>query len=532
MRDFLTFSGAGWSITTVADPYTRDTTRYWNIVNGVTYPFLSWQHSLTMAVAPVGGGTATDLTAAPPYPAGTVVNIKAEAATGFRFVNWTAPAGTFGNPTAATTTFAMPAQGVTITANFVRQLNLTTSSTAGGTVTTPGVGTFTYDEGTVVPLAATPDAGFQFVNWTAVPAVTFVNPTATTTTFTMPAQDVTVTANFVALFDGGDGSSGNPFQITNWHHLNNVRHYLGSHFILMNNLDSGTDGYGQWAGSGADGGAGWLPLGDAWPHLPFTGNFDGREFEIRDLFINRPANSGVGLFGVVGAGGVIKNVGLVNANVTGDRHVGGLVGWNEGTVSNSSATGSVSGYSWVGGLVGYNMGAVSNSSAGGSVTGRINVGGLAGLNDFGSSISNSSAGGSVNGEQEVGGLVGYNMGAVSNSHASGSVTGTGPNVGGLVGDNRGTVTYSSATGSVSGDHWVGGLVGANVFGGSITNSSAGGNVSGGNDIGGLVGVNYYAVAPSAIPLPPAASLPQDGLLVVWWDGIMAALSAIPLPPAA
>jgi uncharacterized repeat protein (TIGR02543 family) len=71
-----------------------------------------------MAVVPGGSGTATDLTNTSPYAAGTGVSIKAVAAAGYRFVSWTAPAGTFDSATAATTTFTMPAQNVTVTANF------------------------------------------------------------------------------------------------------------------------------------------------------------------------------------------------------------------------------------------------------------------------------------------------------------------------------------------------------------------------------------------------------------------------------
>jgi hypothetical protein len=43
MMDITTFSGAGWNITTVADSDTRNKPYIWNIVDGVTYPFLSWQ---------------------------------------------------------------------------------------------------------------------------------------------------------------------------------------------------------------------------------------------------------------------------------------------------------------------------------------------------------------------------------------------------------------------------------------------------------------------------------------------------------
>jgi hypothetical protein len=43
MQDITTFSGAAWNIIAVADPSTRNPAYIWNIVNGLTYPFLSWQ---------------------------------------------------------------------------------------------------------------------------------------------------------------------------------------------------------------------------------------------------------------------------------------------------------------------------------------------------------------------------------------------------------------------------------------------------------------------------------------------------------
>jgi uncharacterized repeat protein (TIGR02543 family) len=71
---------------------------------------------------------------------------------------------------------------------------LTMSSTAGGSVT-PAVGAHTYSAGAGVNLVATPNGGYRFVNWTAT-AGAFGSATAASTTFTMPAQDVTVTAHF------------------------------------------------------------------------------------------------------------------------------------------------------------------------------------------------------------------------------------------------------------------------------------------------------------------------------------------------
>jgi len=77
-------------------------------------------------------------------------------------------------------------------------------------------------------------------------------------------------------------------------------------------------------------------------------------------------------------------------NVTGKKHVGGLVGLNDwGTISNCYCTGNVTGEKRVGGLVGSNdWGTISNCCSTGSVTGDSNPGGLVGYNE-GGSVSNS-----------------------------------------------------------------------------------------------------------------------------------------------
>jgi len=43
MHDIATFSDAGWNIIAVVNTTMRDPSYIWNIVNNVTYPFLSWQ---------------------------------------------------------------------------------------------------------------------------------------------------------------------------------------------------------------------------------------------------------------------------------------------------------------------------------------------------------------------------------------------------------------------------------------------------------------------------------------------------------
>jgi hypothetical protein len=162
-------------------------------------------YSLTMAVAPAGTGTATDVTNTSPYAPDTVVSIKAVPAIGYQFASWTAPAGVFGNATAAQTTFTMPAQAVTVTANFVEAethtLTMAASPVMGGTATDV-TGHSIYIEGEVVTIQAVAASGYQFVRWTAT-AGTFGNANAASTVFTMPGADVTVTATFEVVGGGG-----------------------------------------------------------------------------------------------------------------------------------------------------------------------------------------------------------------------------------------------------------------------------------------------------------------------------------------
>ncbi|MCJ7576711.1 MAG: hypothetical protein MUO80_08610 [Dehalococcoidia bacterium] len=75
--------------------------------------------------------------------------------------------------------------------------DLTVDSTTGGSVTEPGEGTFTYDEGTVVNLVATPDADYRFVNWTG-DVGTIADVEDATTTITMNG-DYEITANFEGI---------------------------------------------------------------------------------------------------------------------------------------------------------------------------------------------------------------------------------------------------------------------------------------------------------------------------------------------
>jgi len=244
----------------------------------------------------------------------------------------------------------------------------------------------------------------------------------------------------------------------------------------------------------------------------FTGIFEGNGHTISNLTITASTQDYIGLFGYVGSGGRIRNLGVEDVNLTGRSYVGGLAGHNSGTLTGCYATGSVSGLSYVGGLVGVNdYSSITACYANGSVSGTGVVGGLAGLN-WGT-LTACYATGSVSGTSNlVGGLVGLNRGTLTACYATGSVSGTSYYVGGLVGDNSGTLTACYATGSVSGLSYVGGLMGASIYG-SITTCYATGSVSGTWEVGGLVGDNYMGTLTGCYATGPVSGNGEVGGLV-------------------
>jgi hypothetical protein len=450
-----------WTGDTVANPNSATTTIIMDGAKHVTANFALISYNLT-ADSTDGGEVTSPGEGTFPYDCGTVVDLVAEADECYEFVNWTGD--TVANPNSATTTITMDG-AKHVTANFALiSYNLTADSTDGGEVTSPGEGTFPYDCGTVVDLLAEPEEGYSFVKWSG-DVGTIADTDAAETTITMNGH-YSITANF-GFFAGGNGTAEDPYEITDWYSLDNLRNYLSSHFILINDLDSNSAGYPELASATANEGKGWQPIGNTTENGSFTGSFDGQGYEICDLFIDRDDENQVGLFGVVDKGGILENVGVVNGNVTGSVSVGGLVGLvGNGTVSDSYATGSVIGNKWiinggfwVGGLVGSNEGTVSNSYSTCNVTGYWGVGGLMGRNE--GTVSNSSATGSVDSWIVVGGLVGVNDNAVNDCYSTGNVFGFLFD-GGLVGVNHDTVSNSFWDTETSGQATSAGGIGKNT----------------------------------------------------------------------
>lgn len=147
-------------------------------------------NAITVPVVSSGGGTykltVVNGSGSGTYAAGASIAIAANAPpSGQSFVNWTG--ATVQNPNAATTTLTMPASNVTVTANY------TGPATYALTVNN-GSGSGSYAAGTVVTIAANaPPANNVFAGWTGA---TVADPTSATTTLTMPAQSVAVTASY------------------------------------------------------------------------------------------------------------------------------------------------------------------------------------------------------------------------------------------------------------------------------------------------------------------------------------------------
>ncbi len=144
--------------------------------------------SIIVTADPSAGGS---VTGGGTYTAGAQVTVNASPSSGYRFVNWTEN-GTVVSVNAA---YAFTASvDRNLTANFIRQFTITTSVSPAEGGSASGGGT--YDSGTSVTVAATPSAGFRFVNWTENGTQVSAN---TSYTFSVSSARALV-ANFVRTY--------------------------------------------------------------------------------------------------------------------------------------------------------------------------------------------------------------------------------------------------------------------------------------------------------------------------------------------
>ena len=253
----------------------------------------------------------------------------------------------------------------------------------------------------------------------------------------------------------------------------------------------------------------WTPIGTD-DNNSYNGTFDGNGKTITGLTVNQSGKYYVSLFGCLGSDGKVQNLTLENVNITGYWFVGGVVGYNYGTLTACTASGSVYGDKFVGGVVGYNYGTVTVCTASENVNGTGN---------------------------EVGGVVGTNHGTVTACTASGSVSGD-SFVGGVVGTNYGTMTACTASGSVSGDDFVGGVVGNtghrltacyNASGDVTSKGDRVGGVAGYNDMGAIITACYWSnYDGNGIGINDGTGTPTkvDGTTVTWQTAVDAMNAAL------
>ncbi|WP_198673064.1 MBG domain-containing protein, partial [Algoriphagus litoralis] len=293
-------------------------------------------------------------------------------------------------------------------------------------------------------------------------------PGSTKITYTLTDASGNTTVDSVRItntyqyFPSGSGTEIDPYQITDWEHLYNVRFFSNKYFILMNDLDDSSSGYETYASSTANSGAGWSPGG-------YVGgiNFDGQGFSISDLRINNSGYWQLGIFEYV-YNSSFKNILLKDFQIEGQGYIGSIAGYSETTVFDNIqvVNGSVIASDYYGGLLvggGYEI-TIVNSSVEGEISGDYYLGGFLG-ELYGGKIENSYANVSISGLQSIGGLVGYFYSydseiSVQRSFAKGTVSGQ-SYLGGLIGQSNRVIlqdVYSEVevTGTVN---YIGGISG-------------------------------------------------------------------------
>jgi len=258
---------------------------------------------------------------------------------------------------------------------------------------------------------------------------------------------IAVTLSTGLMADGtqpsGSGTEASPYQVATLDNLlwiSTTESSWDKYFEQTADIDASATS--TWNSNGSGGYYGFFPIGRAEYGYVFTGFFDGNNYTIDGLYINRSNTDRVGLFGRTGNPGSITNLGLTNVNITG-KYTGGLIGHCYSTVSNCYTTGSVSGIGQVGGLCGL----IQNNT-------------------------------------------------ISNCYSTATVTSTGHANGGLVGAVNGNINKCFSTGDVIGTDGTGGFIGEIGFEITVSDCYSLGNVSRtsgatGTNMGGFCGKNQY-----------------------------------------
>ena len=284
----------------------------------------------------------------------------------------------------------------------------------------------------------------------------------------------------------------------------------------------------------------WTPIGTS-DEDSYSGTFNGQGHTISGLYFNNPHSSYVGLFGCIGANGKISNVGVLNSYFQFSALGGGVCGVNYGTVRDCKNTGFVRGLATIGGVCGLNEkgGIIENSFNEGTVSGTGDnarqVGGVSGYNN--GTIKSCYNTASVSGQESVGGVSGFNsVGTTTNCFNEGTVSGQNI-VGGVCGNSCGvTTTNCFNVGTVSGQSHVGGVCGYDYnYDGRLTNcyylsNTATGGING-KDVSGKAegkSIEQFKSGEVAWLLNGSTSVPTEGRTLAWYQKLGENADAYPV----
>ncbi len=282
-------------------------------------------------------------------------------------------------------------------------------------------------------------------------------------------------------FSGGSGLPENPYIIQTAQEL----FYLS---WLSNNRVEDVDGKYYALGADIDLlGAPWTPIGDS---VSFDAAFDGKGHTISGLFIYKGSN-GLGLFGVVGSSGSVKNLAVSGEMLQASTQVGSIAGINHGEIANCTSDVNVTDCGPSGGIVGENQGSITGCTYSGTAH---HAGGIAGINK--GTIEGCENSGALTGVT-FGGIAINNSGTIENCKNSGDLTYVNTNsqqgeIGGIAAYNSGTIRNCANSGdvedSISSNSFTGGIVSKNE-GGTVINCRNSGNVTATQCAGGIVARN-------------------------------------------
>ncbi len=124
---------------------------------------------------------------------------------------------------------------------------------------------------------------------------------------------------------------------------------------------------------------GWTPIGTS--ANQYKGHFDGQGYTVNGLYMNDSSLSYGGLFGYIGSGATVERVGVDYSYFHGNQYIGGIAGYNGGTINNCYSFYTVTmGNQLVGGIAGQNGGTIKNCYNYGVVNAPADIGGIAGKN--------------------------------------------------------------------------------------------------------------------------------------------------------